>query len=143
MAKGKYVSKASTTIKASASKVWDALTKPELIKQYMFGAEVTTDWQKGSPIYYRGVWEGKSYEDKGEILHIEVGKSMVSTYWSSMSGVPDKPENYKTVTYELASDGNGTRLTVTQDNNSSLEEANHSESNWRIALDAIKKMLEV
>ena len=54
---------ATITINASTSKVWDALTKPELIKQYLFGTEVATDWQVGSPIRYRGVWEGKTYED--------------------------------------------------------------------------------
>ena len=49
-----YVAKAAITINAPASKVWDALTNPDLIKQYLFGTEVTTDWQVGSPITYRG-----------------------------------------------------------------------------------------
>ena len=39
-----YVAKATINIDAPTSKVWDALTKPELIKQYLFGTEVTTDW---------------------------------------------------------------------------------------------------
>ena len=68
---------------------------------------------------------------------------MVSTYWSSLSGVPDVPENYKTVRYELAADGAGTRLTITQDNNDSQAEADHSEQNWRMVLDGIKRLLEV
>jgi uncharacterized protein YndB with AHSA1/START domain len=143
MAKNKYISVTSTTINVPASKVWDALTKPELIKQYMFGTDVTTDWQVGSPIVYKGVWEGKKYEDKGEILQVEVGRLLESTYWSSMSGIPDVAENYKTVRYELAADGTGTRLTITQDNNSSKEEADHTEANWKMVLDGIKKLLEV
>jgi uncharacterized protein YndB with AHSA1/START domain len=105
-----YVAKATITINAPASKVWDALTKPDLIKQYLFGTEVTTDWQAGSPITYRGTWEGKTYEDKGKILQIEPGKLLVSTYWSSFLGVPDIPENYQTVRYELAAEGGGTRF---------------------------------
>ena len=55
-----FIAKTSITINAPKSKVWDALTKPELIKQYLFGTEVTTDWQVGSPIIYKGIWEGKA-----------------------------------------------------------------------------------
>ena len=133
---------ATITINAPTSKVWDALTKPDLIKQYMFGTNVTTDWQVGSPITYKGVWEGKPYEDKGKILQIEPGKRLVSTFWSALSGQPDLPENYKTIQYELSKEGEGTRLTVIQDNNGSEEEAVHSEQNWQMALDGIKKLLE-
>ena len=136
------IARAATTIDAPAPKVWDALTKPELIKQYMFGTEVTTDWRAGSPITYRGEWQGKQYEDKGKILEIEPGKRLVSTFWSALAGLPDKPENYNTVRYELTPDGDGTRLTVTQDNNADDEAAKHSEENWRTVLDGIKKLVE-
>jgi len=137
-----FISKTSTTINTPISKVWDALTKPHIIKQYLFGTEVTTDWQVGSPITYKGLWNGKAYEDKGKVVQIEVEKLLVSTFWSSLSGLPDVPENYKTVRYELTADGNGTRLTITQDNNDSQEDANHSEQNWKMVLDGLKKLLE-
>jgi uncharacterized protein YndB with AHSA1/START domain len=139
---GKYTAKATITINASTSQVWDALTKPELIKQYLFGTEVTTDWQVGSPITYRGVWEGKAYEDKGTVLQHEPGKLLVSTFWSALSGLPDVPENYKTVRYELSPEGDKTRLTITQDNNDSPDEAKHSQQNWQMVLDGMKKLLE-
>jgi uncharacterized protein YndB with AHSA1/START domain len=137
-----YIAKVTTIINASASKVWDALTKPDLIKQYLFGTEVTTDWKAGSPITYRGMWEGKTYEDKGKILQIEPGKLLVSTYWSSFLGVPDLPENYQTVRYELSAEGGGTRLTIIQDNNATQADAEHSEQNWKTVLDGLKKLLE-
>jgi uncharacterized protein YndB with AHSA1/START domain len=137
-----YIAKAVITINTPASKVWDALTRPDLIKQYLFGTEVVTDWQVGSPITYKGTWEGKTYEDKGKILRIEPGKQLVSTYWSSLSGVPDIPENYQTVRYELSAESDGTRLTITQDNNDTQEAAAHSEQNWKMVLDGIKKLLE-
>ena len=138
----KFTAKATTTINAPASKVWDALTKPELIKEYLFGTEVTTDWQVGSPITYKGEWEGKTYEDKGEILQIEPEKLLVSTFWSSLEGLPDVPENYKTVHYELSPENGGTKLTITQDNNATQEEADHSEQNWNTVLGGMKKLLE-
>jgi len=137
-----FTAKATTTINAPALKVWDALTKPELIKQYLFGTEVTTDWQVGSPISYQGIWEGKAYEDKGKVLQVEPGKLLISTYWSSLAGLPDVPENYKTVRYELLAEGGGTRLTIIQDNNATQEEASHSEQNWKMVLDGMKKLLE-
>jgi uncharacterized protein YndB with AHSA1/START domain len=137
-----FVAEATITIKAPKSKVWDALTRPDLIKQYLFGTEVTTDWRVGSPITYKGIWDGKAYEDKGKVLQIKPSQLLVSTFWSSLSGLPDIPENYKTVRYELSTDGAGTKLTITQDNNTSREEADHSEQNWTMVLDEIKKLVE-
>jgi uncharacterized protein YndB with AHSA1/START domain len=54
-----HIATATTAINAPTSKVWDALTKPDLIKQYLFGTKVTTDWHVGSPITYKGIWQGK------------------------------------------------------------------------------------
>ncbi len=137
-----YIAKAAITINAPPTRVWDALTQPDLIKQYLFGTQVTTDWQVGSPIVYEGIWEGKAYKDKGVILQVEPGKLLVSTFWSALSGLPDIPENYQTVRYELAAEGGGTRLTIVQDNNASPEDANHSAQNWSMVLDGMKKLLE-
>ena len=138
----KFTAQATTLVNAPASKVWDALTNPSLIKQYLYGTEVTSDWKVGSPITYRGEWEGKSYRDKGEILQIEPDKLLISTFWSSLAGLPDLPENYKTVRYELFPEGDGTKLTITQDNNATQEEADHSAQNWTTVLDKLKELLE-
>ena len=137
-----FTARATIFVNAPPSGVWEALTRPELIKQYLFGTEVTTDWQVGSPITYRGVWQGKSYEDKGKVIRFEPGKRLVSTFWSSLSGLPDTPENYKTVHYVLAPEGQGTRVTIVQDNNASQEEASHTEENWNMVLLGLKKLLE-
>jgi uncharacterized protein YndB with AHSA1/START domain len=138
----KLTATAKTTIHAPASKVWDALTKPELIKQYLFGADVISDWKVGSPITYKGEWEGKSFEDKGKILKLEPEKLLMSTHWSPLSGVPDTPENYHTITYKLSEKNGGTDVTITQDNNANKEERVHSEQNWKTVLDGMKKLLE-
>lgn len=137
-----FVATASTVINAPASKVWEALTKPELIKQYLFGTDVVTDWKVGSPIVYKGMWEGKPFEDKGKILQVEPEKLLVSTHWSPLAGVPDTPENYHEVRYELGADKGGTRLTIVQDNNASKEEQEHSEQNWGMMLASLKTLLE-
>lgn len=141
MEKG-FTAKTSVEINASSSRVWDALTNPEMIKQYLFGTEAVSDFKEGSPIVYRGVWEGKTYEDKGKILKVIPKKLFVSTYWSSMGGLSDKPENYSTVAYELEEKEGHTTLTLIQDNNKTEEAKNHSEKNWNMVLSILKKLLE-
>lgn len=54
------IAKASITINAPVAKVWEALVSPAMIKQYMFGTNVVTDWKEGSPIVWRGEWQGKA-----------------------------------------------------------------------------------
>lgn len=136
------IAKTSITINAPAGDVWKALTDPTMIKKYLFGTNVETDWKVGSPITYRGEWKGKKYEDKGKILKVEHGKLLESTYWSGMSGLEDKPENYKKVTYSLSPTIGGTKLTITQDNNPSEEAKEESEQNWSAVLESMKNLLE-
>ena len=142
MGKG-FTAKSTIQINAPASKVWEALVNPKLIKQYLFGTDVTTDWKVGSPIIYKGDWEGKPYEDKGTILQIEPETLLVSTFWSAFSGLPDVPENYQTVRYALnPNGGKKTSVTVTQDNNKSEEDASRAEQNWNTTLESMKKVVE-
>lgn len=136
------IAKAEATINAPIAKVWEALTKPEIIKQWMFGTNVVSDWKVGSSITYKGEWEGKAYEDKGTILEIIPEKLLASTYWSGFSGLPDVPESYQKVTYELSPVARGTGLTITQDNVKTEESKKHSEQNWGIVLDKLKELLE-
>jgi uncharacterized protein YndB with AHSA1/START domain len=137
-----YIATASTIMNAPASKVWEAITNPALIKKYLFNTDVVSDWKVGSPILYRGEWQGKPFEDKGQILEIVPEKSLVSTHWSPMSGVPDIPENYHKVTYRLLEKDGKTEVTILQDNNASEEEKAHSEANWQAVLEGMKKLVE-
>jgi len=137
-----WVAKKSVTINTTKARVWDAITNPDLIKKYFFGTEAVSDFKKGSAIYYRGVWEGKPYEDKGTILEVEKEKLLKHDYWSSFSGIPDVPENYNTITYELSGKDGAVTLTVTQDNVRSEEVRDHSMENWGMVFDSMKDMLE-
>jgi uncharacterized protein YndB with AHSA1/START domain len=134
--------RASVTIQAPAAKVWHALTDPDLIRQYLFGTQARSDWKEGSPVTYSGEWEGKRYVDKGTVLKVDENRLLQSTYWSALSGKPDAPENYSTVTYTLDAGAGGTTLTVEQDNNPSEESARHAEGNWDTVLRGMKKLLE-
>jgi uncharacterized protein YndB with AHSA1/START domain len=140
--KADFTAKASIEIGASAAKVWDALTNPALIKQYLFGTDAVSDWKVGSPITYKGVWGGKPYEDKGRIVETVPHKLLKTTYWSSFSSRPDLPENYSNVTYTLSGKNGRTLLEVEQDNNPTKESAEHSRNNWKTVLQTMKTVLE-
>ena len=136
------IAKASININASSDQVWDALTNPEAIKQYMFGTNVVSDWRERGPIVWKGEWQGKSYEDKGVILQLKPGRTLQYSHFSPLAGLPDQPENYHTVTVELSADGNQTRVSLAQDHNANEEERTHSEENWGMMLAALKKFVE-
>jgi len=138
----KLVSRSGTKINAPVNKVWEALTNPSLIKEYLFGTNTITNWKKGSPITYEGEWEGKAYKDKGYIIDIIPGKLLHTTYWSSIGGKEDKPENYNNVIYEVEPQNGGVLITISQDNIKDEEELEHMKQNWGMVLESMKKMLE-
>jgi uncharacterized protein YndB with AHSA1/START domain len=133
---------ATVSIHAAPDKVWKSMTTPALVKKYLMGADVITDWKEGSPISYQGSYNGKSYRDKGTILKVEPGKLLKSTYWSSMGGKEDKPENYNTVTYTLSPDGANTKVMLEQDNVLSKKEKEHVTKNWEAVLGKLKEVTE-
>jgi uncharacterized protein YndB with AHSA1/START domain len=132
----------SVSIDAPASTVWKVITTPALIKKYLFDTNVASDWKEGSQITYEGEYQGKSYRDKGTILKIEPERVFQSTYWSSMGGKEDKPENYNLVTYTLANQGAKTLVTLTQDNILSEKEREYVIENWKVVLQQLKQVAE-
>jgi hypothetical protein len=63
-------------------------------------------------------------------------------HFSPLSGLPEKPENYHTVTIKLSVNGNQTHVSLSQDNNAIEEARVHSEKNWGMMLSGLKKLLE-
>ena len=137
-----FTAHVTLTINAPASKVWDALTKPDLIKRYLFGTDAVSDWKVGSPLIFRGVWEGKEYKDKGVILRSDPGRVFEYTYLSSFSGLADVPENYNIITFELEQKTGKTELKISQSNIATEQARKHSEENWGGVLNAMKEVVE-
>lgn len=138
----KLTATASITLNATPERVWKALTDPAEIKQYLFGTDAHSDFKKGSTITYTGEWEGKKYEDKGVIVDVEPNRLLHTTYFSSMSGKEDRPENYANVYYRIEPAGHQTILTIVQDNNPDEKSRDHSQANWNMVLMSLKKLIE-
>lgn len=136
------VAQVSILLDAPISKVWQAITDPVEVKKYFFGTDLVTEWKVGRPIFFRGAWEGKAYEDKGTVLQFSPEKMLQYDYYSSFSGKKDIPENYQLITYQLETYKGGTRLRITQTNIGSEEQKEHSEQNWNMVLQELKKLVD-
>jgi uncharacterized protein YndB with AHSA1/START domain len=136
------VAKASTTIDAPSTAVWDALTNPKSIERYFFGAKVTTSWAEDTPIYWKGEWQGKAYEDKGIVLDFNPPKCLEFTHYSPLSGLPDIPTSYHTVTIKLEESDGATQVALQQDNNADERARDHAQKNWEAMLKALKDFVE-
>lgn len=132
----------TTSVKAPKEKVWEVLTTPDQIRQWLFSTTVTTDWLEGSPIIFEGTWQGKVYHDKGKIIECTPHKTLRHSFWSSMSGKEDKPENYVLVSYELDDKGDTCDLTISQDGIRTEKEREHLEQNWKTVAQGIKTLAE-
>jgi uncharacterized protein YndB with AHSA1/START domain len=137
-----FIAKTSIAINASRRVVWEALTRPEAIKEYMFGARVDSEWREGSAISWTGQWQGKSYQDKGTILHIRPAQRLQYSHYSPLSGLPDEPQHYHTVTIDLVETGTGTEVRLAQDHNATEDARAHSEKNWKMMLEGLKRFVE-
>jgi uncharacterized protein YndB with AHSA1/START domain len=136
------IAKAFISIKAPSAKVWDALVNPDVIKQYMFGTNVVSDWKEGSSIVWKGDWQGKPFEDKGVILQFKPGQTLQYSHFSPLAGLPDKPENYHSVTIDMSDAGAQTKVRLSQDKNPTEQAREHSEKNWDVMLTGLKTLLE-
>lgn len=142
--------KNTININAPVEKVWDALINPEQTKKYMFGCETVSDWKPGSPLLWRGSYEGKDMIFvKGNIVSIEPNKKLVYTVFDPNSTMPDVPQNYLNVTYDLKAENDHTILTVTQGDYATVaegerryKESYNNGEGWNPILVEIKKLVE-
>ena len=146
----KLVVQNSILINASLDKVWDALVNPEQTKKYMFGCETVSDWKIGSPLLWKGTYEGKEMVFvKGIILDIQPNKLLKYTVLDPNSSMPDIPENYLNVTYTLSEKGGQVNLTVVQDGfegaadgEKRYKDVENNGEGWNPILVEIKKVVE-
>jgi len=132
-------------INATTSKFWQMLTTPELMKKWMMSdidIEIITDWKVGSPIEIRGTMNGKDFENKGTVLQFEPERALQYSHLSSLSRLPDRPENYAVVAFRLNPPGDQTTLTLTLSNFATESIYKHVAFYWNVTLEVLKQMIE-
>ncbi|MEO8112093.1 MAG: SRPBCC domain-containing protein [Ginsengibacter sp.] len=129
-------------INAPIEKVWDALTKPALVKQWQYGSDLITIWETGSDIKFRAEWDGKVFEQWGKVLEIIPQQLIRYSLFAPRPGLEDKPENYFIMNYKLSEDGEGVKLEIIQEDSreGAVQEAPQGEENP--VLGALKKLIE-
>ncbi|WP_345801307.1 SRPBCC domain-containing protein [Microbacterium sp. AZCO] len=131
-----FIARADIEVDASPQRVWETITKHA--SEVNFGATVESDWKPGSSVVWSGEWEGKSFEDRGEVIEAVAPHRLVLTHFS---GEHAEGSEHR-LTYELAGRGAGTHLDFWQDGNATEGAASESEANWRRHLAAIKERAE-
>lgn len=139
---GNLVARAEREMRASPERVWEALTDPTLVSSYFFGTELETDWRVGSPMTFRGNWEGKQYEDLGTVIAFEPPRHLAYSHWSPLSGEPDTPETRHRLDFTLEERADSTVVTLRQDHNPTEEARRHSEETWAGVLEGLRQVAE-
>ncbi len=135
-----HIATAELDILAPPDRVWALLTQRGPDPDVMFGSEVISDWTVGSDIRWRGEWEGRSFEDRGEILELDPPRRLLVTHFSPLSGEDDTPENRHHLEFLLEPLGaDATHVTVTQGGNADAEAAQHSAANWQQMLEGLAR----
>ena len=108
---------ATVTTKASAEKVFDALTQPEFVKKWQYGRVVTTDWKEGNEIRFRTEVEGYVTEQWGTVLAVRKNELIRYSLFTPRTDMEDKPENYNVTSYVLTTVGGQTKIELIQEDN--------------------------
>lgn len=133
-------------LNASAAKVWAALTTPELMRQWMAEPgteiEIITDWKVGSSMVIRGTLHRINFVNTGTVLQFDPDLALQYTHLSSLSRLPDQPQSYSVVTFQLAATEYQTRLTLTLHNFPTEAIYKHLAFYWNVALEIFRKKVE-
>jgi uncharacterized protein YndB with AHSA1/START domain len=134
----------TVTINAPTSKIWEALTNPDLMKKWMseLEIEILTDWKVGNLVVIRGKLHGIKFENKGKVLQFEPEKILQYSHLSSLSRLPDKPENYSVFDFRLTPKEDLTLLTLTVSNFPTESIFKHLAFYWNVTLETFKRMIE-
>ena len=118
-------------INASIQKVWDTITKPELVKLWQFGSDLITNWTVGSDIEFITEWEGTIFKQWGKIIEIRPTEMLKYSLFAPRPDLEDKPENYFIMSYVLTSENGQTKLEIIQEDNrpNAIQEEAQGEEN--------------
>jgi len=129
-----------TYIRTTEAKLWDALTKPEFIREYWFGFKVDSSWKKGSS--WALVSPDGNTMDAGEILEVDPPSKLVIK-WQHQSRPELREEGFSRATFEISAQGDTVKLTVTHEIDKTPSQLIDAVSGgWPAILSSLKSLLE-
>jgi uncharacterized protein YndB with AHSA1/START domain len=132
-------------IKARMAHVWKALTTPAMMKRWMsepeMELEIETDWKIGEPIVMKG-FHHTPFENRGTVLAFEREKILRYNYLSSLSKLPDTPENYTIVNFSVHPVGDHTLVTINLSNFPTETIFKHVQFYWIATGEILKDYVE-
>jgi uncharacterized protein YndB with AHSA1/START domain len=132
-------------INAPRSTVWDGLTNPASMQQWMgtpkMRLQIISSWKVAEPILITGLLHG-AFENKGTIVRFEPEHRLCYTHLSSSSRLPDEPQNYAVLCFELADVATQTAVSLTVDHFPTETIFKHLNFYWRTAMEVFKKFVE-
>ncbi len=135
------IAEASVTTEATPEQVWRTLTDPRLVREYLFGATVNTDWRVGGTVTYSGEWDGEPYEDRGVVVEAVRPRLLVTSFFRPPAdGQARRERNVQTVSYRVEQLAAGSRVSVSQDSNADAAAAAQSSASWQVILDSLARV---
>jgi uncharacterized protein YndB with AHSA1/START domain len=129
-----------TYIAAPADKVFEAITRPELARQY-WDHENVSEWQPGSSWQHIRANEARRVDIVGKVLESVPPRRLVIS-WVGPSQA-DQPDKYSRVSFDIEPYEEMVKLTVTHDD---LEPGSGMDSGirrgWPVVLSSMKSFLE-
>lgn len=129
-----------TYIRSTPEKVWDAITNPEMTRQY-WGYNQASEWKPGAAWEHRRISDPSVAHVAGQVIETAPPKRLVVT-WANAADV-NNPDKVSRVTFELENLEDVVCLTVTH---SELEPESDMlrgiSRGWPLVLSSLKSLLE-
>jgi hypothetical protein len=138
----RYTISVDAFVRGPAGKAWDILVNPVKVGALFWDCTVEGDFKVGSPIVWKGMWDGKPFEDSGTIKKREENALLQFTHWTPTSGTPDDEAHRHLLTFRLAPENGGVRVMLQHENIPTLAMKEHSEPMWRQLLERMRAMIE-
>ena len=127
---------------STKQRVWDTLTKSELVKQWQYGSNLFTSWGIGDKIVFETEWEGKIFKQWGTVLTFIPTDSLSYSLFAPRPDLEDKPENYFVMNYKLTEIDGKTKLEIIQEDNRPNAVQEEPQGDENPILQELKKIAE-
>lgn len=135
----------SIIIRSTAESIWESLTTPSQMRQWMgepeMNIDVETDWEVNGPIIIRG-FHHIAFKNTGIVLHFEPHRLLRYSHMSSTSRLKELSENHCILEFQLTPSKDLTELTLTISNFPTETIYRHMDFYWGTTLKLLKTFVE-